>query len=59
MYKLCWTVNAIVFFIGISLDTCVSASSGETAETDSTLITELLSIQLDMKTYQQDKKQLQ
>lgn len=59
MYKLCWTVNAIVFFIGIPLDTCVSASGGETAETDSTLIAELLSIQLDMKTYQQDKKQLQ
>lgn len=34
-------------------------SSGETGETDSTLITELLSIQLDMKTYRQDKKQLQ
>lgn len=46
-------------FIGIPLDTCVSASSRETAETDSTLMTELLSIQLDMKTYQQDKKQLQ
>lgn len=38
----------------------VRASSGETAEMDptSTLIRELLSIQLDMKTYQQDRKQL-
>lgn len=37
----------------------LDTSSRETGETDSTLITELLSIQLDMKTYQQDKKQLQ
>ncbi|XP_075893516.1 uncharacterized protein sfi1 isoform X2 [Nelusetta ayraudi] len=39
--------------------TSPDTSSRETGETDSTLITELLSIQLDMKTYQQDKKQLQ
>lgn len=37
----------------------VETSSGGTEETDSALITELLSIQLDLKTYQQDKQQLQ
>lgn len=59
IFESCWTANTLVFSYYyyrtvLPLDT----SSRETGETDSTLITELLSIQLDMKTYQQDKKQL-
>lgn len=47
-------------FIVLLQDEHLRTSSAEMAATDPTsaLITELLSIQMDMKTYQQDRKQL-